>query len=62
MKNSPSGREEIKNVCKCGHPYNEHFDASYGCGHDLKPELAEGLTNYCYHCEEDSTWQEKELI
>ena len=45
-------------VCKCGHPFSEHFDASVGCWIDLALGLADNITNYCRHCEENAAWQE----
>lgn len=62
MKNptptTKQGKEITDNkFCKCGHPLSEHFDPSYSCGKQLEPDMADGLFNFCRHCEEDSNWK-----
>ena len=47
--------------CKCGHSSSEHFDPSYECGHAIEPDWAEGLSNYCIQCEEDSKLNGKKI-
>jgi hypothetical protein len=42
----------------CSHPLSDHFDASYSCNEAIEPAMADGLTNFCHHCEEDATWQQ----
>jgi hypothetical protein len=43
-----------KNCQKCNHPLKEHFDQGYECNVAVEPRAADGLYNYCLHCEENS--------
>jgi len=45
---------EKKKICKCGHLLSEHFEPSNVCGEDIGQGMADGLINYCRHCEENS--------
>lgn len=55
------GKNEVPNagrLCKCGHAFWQHYDRGMECGKDVSSGMADGLYNYCLHCEKEGPWKE----